>query len=147
MTAAHTNPLREFFHLLSIQEFDCCKALVGIQKAGDTSLHGLAHQQNLKLRRDPKKRQANQAEASSPRGQPGIFLKEIFKEIMLNLAKPNKGILRMQKGGKGAYGAPKANMLKITSGNSERLANEIMKILQEFIFFEQSYSQFNFLSD
>jgi len=26
----HENPLAEFFHLLSIQEFDCCKAILGI---------------------------------------------------------------------------------------------------------------------
>ena len=40
--AAHRNPLLEFFNLLAVQEFDCCKALVGIQKTAE-NMHGLCH--------------------------------------------------------------------------------------------------------
>lgn len=48
-SATHENPLKEFFHLLSVQEFDCCKAIVGKQKQGENTAHGLAHQTNLRV--------------------------------------------------------------------------------------------------
>lgn len=64
---------------------------------------------------------------------------------MVTLAKPNPQA--MKAGKNGGYGAPKASLLKITAANADRFATEIINRLQEFIFFEQSYSQLTFLAE
>lgn len=42
---------------------------------------------------------------------------------------------------------PKSNTAKITPGNAEKYASEVLRILQEFLFFEQNYCSFVFLGE
>jgi len=42
---------------------------------------------------------------------------------------------------------PKSNTTKITPGNAEKYASEVLRILQEFLFFEQNYCSFVFLGE
>jgi hypothetical protein len=66
---------------------------------------------------------------------------------MTVLARPNPAIVQAAKAGQSGYGMPKSNSVRITAGNAEKYASEVIRILQEFLFFEQNYCSLVFLGE
>lgn len=63
--------------------------------------------------------------------------------MMLSLSRPvNPQLIQAAKLGQPLQGVPKCHAPKIAAGNAEKFADDIVKLLSSFLFFEQNYFSF-----